>query len=324
MVDFGFIANGPKLRPLTRDSTLPTTILLYARTGSGKTTQIGRLAEDVNITSNKITRLYTADRGGLDTIQPYIDLGIIEVEAYDGTDPWIWLNRVVRGQVKRNGKWALDKAANAKVGLMAFESAHAIANLLKLDMERKAAQGINIGGDTNTSFDVTDGTEKFKIGTTKGFQKFSIPQARIWEEIMESHRLDTDYVLWTAGLNKGDDDINAAAKIIGPDILGNALTPKLPMDFHYTFRMDVIPGKGEAAPRHVLYLGTQQDVNAGNATALGNIRRPLDAEPLKSYIVEPADLAKALKLVRHDAKADATKKIKARIEAARKQANLTV
>ena len=175
----------------------------------------------------------------------------------------------------------------------------------------------SIGGDTNTSFDVTDGTEKLKVGTTKGFQKFSIPQSRVWEEIMESHRLDTDYVLWTAGLNKGEDDINTTAKIIGPDVLGNALTPQLPMDFHYTFRMDVIPGKGDSAPRHVLYLGTHQDINAGNATALGNIRRPLDAAPLKSYMIEPADIVQALKLVRQDAQEEATRRIKARIEAAR-------
>src|SRR3990167_1234312 len=297
---------------------MPITILLYARTGAGKTTQIGKLAEDVNVTSGKIPRLYTADRGGLDTIQPYVNLGLIEVEPIGDSDPWIWLNKIVRGYVKRNGKWSLDKAANAKVGMMAFESAHFIANLLKLDMERKAAHGINIGGDTNTSFDITDASgEKLKVGTTKGFQKCSIPQSRLWEEIMESHRLDTDYVLWPAGLNKGEDDVNTSAKIIGPDILGNALTPKLPMDFHYTFRMDVVPGKGAEPPKHILYLGTHQDVNAGNATALGNIRRPLDAAPLKSYMIEPADLVQALKIVRSDAQEEATRKIKARLEAAK-------
>lgn len=296
---------------------MPTTILLYGRTGAGKTTQIGKLVEEVHIQSGKNSRLYAADRGGNDTIQPYVNLGILEVEQYDGSDPWIWLNKVVRGYVKRNGRWVLDKAANANIGLMAFESTHAIAKLLKLDMERKAAHGINIGGDTNTSFDVTDGTEKMKVGTTKGFQKFSIPQSRLWEEIMESHRLETDYVLWTAGLNKGDDDTNTGAKVIGPDIIGNALTPSLPMDFHYTFRTDVLPGKGTEAPRHVIYLGTHQDVNAGNATALGNIRRPLDAAPLKSYVIEPADLVQALKIVRNDAQEEATRKIKARIEAAR-------
>lgn len=294
-----------------------TTILLYARTGSGKTTQIGRLAEEIYTTTGKKTRLNSADRGGSDTIQPYIDLNIIEPEYIGDCSPWIWLNKVVRGYVRRNGRWVLDKAANAQIGLHAFESTHAIAKLLKLDMERKAALGINIGGDTNTSFDVTDGEEKLKVGTTKGFQKFSIPQARLWEEMLESHKLDTDYVLWTAGVNKGDDDVNTAAKVIGPDIIGNALTPSLPMDFHYTFRMDVKPGIAGKAPTHQLFLGTHQDSNAGNATALGNIRRPLDAEPLKEYIIEPADIVKALKAVRQDAQAQATAKIKARIEAAK-------
>ena len=300
------------------ESSMSTTILLYGRTGSGKSTQAGKLAEEVYIRTGKKTRLNTADRGGQDTIQPYVDLGVIDVEPLGDSDPWIWLNKVVRGYVRRNGKWILDKALNSQIGLQIFESAHAIAKLLKLDMERKAAFGVNIGGDVNSSFDVTDASgEKLKVGSTKGFQKFSIPQARLWEEIMESHRLDTDYVLWTAGLNKGEDDVNSAAKVIGPDIIGNALTPSLPMDFHYTFRMDVIPGKGNEPPRHVLYLGTHQDVNAGNATALGNIRRPLDAEPLKQYIIEPADLPKALRIVRQDAQEEATKKIKARIEAAR-------
>ena len=298
---------------------MPTTILLYARTGAGKTTQIGKLSEEVNITTGKIARIYTADRGGLDTIQPYINLGLIEVEPIGDLNPWIWLNKAVRGYIRRDGKWVLDKEANAKVGLIAFESAHAIANLLKLDMERKAGAGVNIGGDTNTSFDVGDCVDKLKVGTTKGFQKFSIPQARLWEEIMESHKLDTDYVLWTAGLNKGEDDVNTAAKVIGPDILGNALTPKLPMDFHYTFRMDVLPGSDGKAPEHVLYLGTHKDVNAGNATALGNIRRPLDAKPLTTHVIKPADLVLALKMCRSDAQEDATKAIKARIEAARKR-----
>ena len=294
-----------------------TTILLYGRTGCGKSTQIGKLAEEVFVTTSKKTRLYTADRGGLDSIQPYVNLGVIEVEPIGDASPWIWLNKVVRGHVRRNGKWMLDKEANKQIGCYAFESAHAIANLLKLDMERKAAAGVNVGGDTNSSFDILDGEEKLKIGSTKGFQKFSIPQARLWEEIMESHKLDTDYVLWTAGLNKGEDDVNTSAKIIGPDILGNALTPKLPMDFHYTFRMDVIPGKGGEAPKHVLYLGTHQDVNAGNAMALGNIRRPLDATPLKQHVLDPADLVQALRLVRQDAQEEATKRIKARIEAAK-------
>lgn len=292
---------------------MPTTILLYGRTGSGKSTQVGRLAEEVFVTTAKTTRLATSDSGGYDTILPYIELGLIEVVPILESDPWIFLNRVVRGYVRDDkGKWVLDAKKNANVGMYAFESAHSIAKLLKLDMERKAASGINIGGDTNTTFQATGEGENLKIGTTKGFQKFSIPQSRVWEEILASHKLDAQYVLWTAGLNKGEDDVNTA-KVVGPDVIGNALTPTLPMDFNYTFRIDVLPAGAGKPERHVLYLGTHQDMNAGNATAVGNIRRPLDAPPLKETVVEPADLVKALKAVRDDAKEAAKEVIKKRV-----------
>jgi len=291
---------------------LAVTILLYGRTGSGKTTQIGVLAEHIKATTGKDTRLYTADNGGLDTIASYVDLGIIHPVFLGKTDPWIWLNKVVQGYIRdASGKWVLDKAANATIGFYAFESAHAIAKLLKSDMEHKAALGINIGGDANTSFQTTGDGETLKIGTTKGYQKFAIPQTRVNEEMVESFKLDAEYVLWTAGVNKDDDEINTT-RIVGPDVIGKMLTSSLPMDFNYTFRQDAVPVQGKPT-RHVLYLGTHQDVNTGNATALGNIRRPLDAPPLTQLTIEPADIVKALKLVRDDAKEAAKKKIAERL-----------
>lgn len=289
-----------------------TTILLYGRTGSGKSTQIGVLAEHVKATTGKDTRLYSADAGGYDALAPHIELGFIQPEYYDGGDPWIWLNRVVNGWIKRDGKWKLDKEANSKIGFYAFESGHAIARLLKSDMEHKAANGVNIGGDTNTSFQTQGDGETLKIGTTKGFQKYSIPQTRVNEEMLVSQRLDAQYVLWTAGVSKDDDDINTT-KIVGPDILGKALTTTLPQDFNYTMKIDSVPVAGGKAPRHIIYLASHQDVNSGNAVALGNIRRPIDADELKQYTVEPADIVKALKLVREDAKESAKKKIAARL-----------
>ena len=272
------------------------TILLYGRTGSGKTTQIGELAEFVYKTLGKKTRLATADRGGLLTLIPYVNLGIIEPVEIGTTDPWIFLNRVVRGYIRDSaGKWILDKDKNSQIGLFAFESTHGIAQLLKLDMERKAALGINIGGDTNTTFQASGDGENIKIGTTKGFQKYSIPQARIQEELLESQKLDTDYILWTSGVDKGDDDI-VATKIIGPEVIGRALTSSLPRDFNYTIRIDVVPAQQGKPERHLLYLGTHTDVNAGGATALGNVRLPLGTE-LKNNIIEPASIVKALEAI---------------------------
>lgn len=295
-----------------------TTILLYGRTGSGKTTQIGVLAEEVFITTGKKTRLYTADLGGTDTIAPHINLGFIEVVALGASDPWIFTNRAVRGYVKDTaGRWVLDVKRNAEVGFYAFESAHGLAKLMKLDMERKAALGISIGGDVNSSFETQGDGEKLKIGSTKGFQKFAIPQTRIQEEMMESQKLQAEYVLWSAGADKDDDDVSTV-KIVGPSVIGKALTTTLPQDFSYCFRIDVLPAQGGKPARHLLYLGTHTDAGAGNATALGNIRRPIDAPELKELIIEPANLAKALRTVRHDSVKAATDVIKGRIDAARK------
>lgn len=290
-----------------------TTILLYGRTGSGKSSQIGVLAEYVYKTLGKKTRLYTADRGGVDPVQPYISLGIIEPVELAESDPWIFVNRAAKGHIRdANRKWVLDKAKNAEIGLYAFESAHSIAKLMKLDIERKAAIGINIGGDTNTTFEVSGDGEKLKIGTTKGYQKYAIPQTRISEEIMESQKLPADYVLWTAGASKDDDDINTT-KVVGPDILGKALTTTIPQDFNYTFRMDVISAQQGKPERHILYLGNHVDISMGNASALGNIRRPLDAPPLQQLTIEPADIGKALDMVRFEAQKAAVEVIRRRL-----------
>ena len=293
---------------------MATTILLYGRTGSGKTTQLGKLAEQVYMTTKKKTRLYSADSGGFDTIQPYIDLGIIELVERGATDPWVWLDKSVHGYIRDGKKFKLDQQANSQVGVWVFESAQSNAKALKANMELKAASGINVGGDTNTTFEVTDveSGEKLKIGTTKGYQKFTIPQDRVYQAMLTSHRLPGEYVVWTAGINKDDDDINTN-KVVGPDVIGKALTTQLPQDFNYTFRLDVTPAQGATPPRHILYLGPSQDMSSGNAMALGNIRRPLDAPKLDKLTIEPADIVEALKLVREEAQKAAREAIAKRM-----------
>lgn len=275
------------------------TILLYGRTGAGKTAQIGQLAEHVFKTTGKRTRLATADRGGNGTIQPYINLGIIELVEQGPTDIWLWLNKVCKGFIRTpEGKWVIDSERNAQIGLFAFESMHGIAQLMKMDMERKAALGINIGGDTNTSFDVKDaGTgDSLKIGTTKGYQKYGIPQSRVYEEFLESQKLNADFILWTAGVEKGDDDVAIASKIVGPDVIGKALTGVLPKDVNLTFRIDVLPAKDGKDERHILYLGHTFDAGAG-ATALGNTRLPIDAGKITKTQIEPASIVEALNII---------------------------
>src|SRR5690348_9501192 len=130
-----------------------TSILLYARTGAGKTAQLGKLAEDVKVRTGKNTRIYYTDDGGADTITPYVNLSIVELIRLDKSDIWVFIDKASKGYIRdSSGKWILDAKANESVGCYAFESAHSMAKKLQQDMEAKAGTGIVIGGDTNTSF----------------------------------------------------------------------------------------------------------------------------------------------------------------------------
>lgn len=289
-----------------------TTILLYGRTNSGKTAQIGTLAEHVYKTTGKRTRLYTADKGGLDTIQPHIELGIIELVEILDTNPFIFLNKAARGQVRdATGKWVLDAERNSHIGCYAFESLRGIAEELMLDMANKATAGVNIGGGSNVSFQIQGDGETLKVGGSN-MAHFGVAQARMTAEVWESQKLNADYIIWTSSVSK-DDDTNAGGKVLGPDVIGKALTAEVPRWFNYTFRIDVLPAQSGKPERHILYLGNHVDVGAGNAAGLGNIRRPIDAPPLTSVTIEPANLVQALDMLRNQATSDAKKNIAARL-----------
>jgi hypothetical protein len=270
------------------------TILTYARTNGGKTAQLGRLAEHVLQTTGKRTRLYTGDLGGTETIQPHIDLGVVEPVYLANTDPFIFLNRAVRGYVRdANGKWVLGK--NEDIGMFAFESMRAYAEALMLNMAVKAGQGVNIGGGANISFTTSGDSETLKVSGSN-IAHFGVAQSRMTEEIWQSFKLNADYILWTSSVSK-DEDTTATGKILGPDVIGKALTAETPRWFDYTFRLDVLPAKDGKPERHLLYLGNHVDLGAGGAAGLGNIRLPLDAPVLAKNIIEPADIVEAIKLI---------------------------
>ena len=301
-----------------------TTLLIYGGSGSGKTSQLGKLIEEVFITTGKKSRIYSGDFGGSDTIAPYVELDMVDLIEIGTSDPWIFLNKAVRGFIRDDkGKWVKDEKSNANLGVVAFESAHGIAQLLKNDMSAQAAKGVTIGGDANSSFSIKGDGEDLKIGSVKGFQQYAIPQQQILTSMYESFRLPAQYVVWTAGVDVGTEEASKA-RVIGPLVIGGALTPLLPKDFNYTFHIEVTPAQAGKAPRHVLHLGSHLDQNAGNTAALGNSRRPLDASEMKAWTVEPADLVKALQIVRLDARQEAKIKIQARLEAAKARAKATL
>lgn len=269
------------------------TILLYGRTGSGKTALLGEFAEYLFATTGKRTRIYTADRGGVETIRPYVNLGIIQVVEIENSDPWIFLHNAASGKLRVDGKW-IDSDLSG-LAMVAFESMRSNADGLMESMKTKAANNVNIGGGSNVSFIVEGDGEKIKIGGAN-MAHYGVAQGYMTEKIFLSQRLPVPYVLWTSSVSK-DEDINSGGKVLGPDVVGKALTPVVPQWFDYTFRTDVVAASASAKERHLLYLGNHQDINAGNAGALGNIRLPLDAKPLEKTIIEPASLVRAMQLL---------------------------
>lgn len=243
------------------------TILLYGRTNSGKTAQIGEFAEYVKQTTGKNTRLATADRGGLDTIRPYINLGIVEPIEIGDTDPWIFVRQVCEGKVRKDGKWVAGD--NSNIGMFAFEGLRSFAENFMADMAKKSAAGINIGGGSNISFQVSGDGESGKV-SGGNVAHFGVAQSRITEEVWSSFRLPADYILWTSSVSK-DEDTTASGKVLGPDVIGKALTAEVPRWFNFSFRLDVIPAQQGKPERHILYLGNHVDIGAGGAAGLGNI-----------------------------------------------------
>jgi hypothetical protein len=254
---------------------------------------IGEFAEYVLRSLGKLCRLYTIDRGGVDTIRPQIDLGVIELVECGTSDPWIFLNQACKGKIRdKDGKWFLPD--NSNIGLFAFESLTSFSDAMMSWMAKKAGEGVNIGGGANTSFSVSGDGETVKISGSN-MAHYGVCQSRVTEEAWESQRLPAPFVIWTASVNK-DDDTAATGKILGPAVAGKALTDQIPRWFNYTFRIDALPAENGQPEKHVLYLGNTRDKNAGGAVGLGNTRTPLDSPPI-AVAIEPASIVKALQLI---------------------------
>lgn len=265
-------------------------ILLYGDSGDGKTSLLGEFSEWIYKNTGKKTRLYSSDRGGAETIRPYIDLGIIDLITLDN-DPWVWLNCAVQGKIKVGGKWVTSITDD--IGFYAFEGMTSIADELMSSLAKKAGQGVNIGGGSSTSFKASDSGENLTI-SGNNMSHYNVVQMRVLEEVWKSQQLP-GWTAWTAAV-KRDEDPNASGKILGPAVAGKALTAELPRYFTYSFRVSAVPASLGGKEKHILYMGDHTDLAAGNSKGLGNTRNPLDAPALPATI-EPASLVKAIELI---------------------------
>lgn len=271
------------------------TILLFGPTGSGKTAQIGELAEYYFKPEHKITRLYSADRGGWETIKPYVELGVVEAIPMFG-NPWQWLDHAVKGDKLVNGKWV--PGIDPNVAMYAFEGMTSVADAVMTWMAEAGGRGVNIGGGGSFNFKVAGDTpaDMLTIGSNN-MGHYSVAQQQIYEKSTQSQNLPGT-VLWTAGDRRGEDDANGG--VVGPQVAGKALTGEVPRWFKYTFRLAVEVNPGEAA-KHVLYTDRHIEMaSKGMSQGISNSRVPLSGGAAVNIPpkIEPASLVSVLELLR--------------------------
>lgn len=256
-------------------SYIGKTIELIGDSGSGKTTQFGELAKWVWKTRKQKSVLHTCDRGGYDSIAPLVRLGIVIVdELSENDDPWIWVNRAIGGSDLPD------------VGLDAFDSGTSMGDILLTACSHADFQ---IGQQRTQKFTVSRGKDNLTVAINNEAH-YGVVQGFMLDAIRKSTWLINKGrdVLWTFALLRGESQDRTP--ILGPKLCGKALTPFLPKEFRYTFRLDVEPVEGQA-PEHVLYTTIQPEL-AGMGHSFGNIRCPLGVAP-PAAVIRPASLITA-------------------------------
>lgn len=220
------------------------TELVYGRSGSGKTSWSLRIARWLWEEKGLKTRWLIAD-GGVETVESsgMVDAGVVEVFQYNNhIDPFLTSQQICEGY------WPVDPldpkskmiAPNYEqlaqsYGMWVFEGLTCMADLMMSDktggLSQRAAMGEKIGQDS--PFILVDGGTKFGGNPPS---HFGFVQRRI-EDNIERCRMLPGWVQWTAWERKAEDEEAGGENLIGPDIAGKKLTPKIGGKFGNTIHM---------------------------------------------------------------------------------------
>jgi energy-coupling factor transporter ATP-binding protein EcfA2 len=263
------------------------TIALIGDSGSGKTTQAGEYAKHVFKTRQRRTLYYGADAGGYDAIQHLCELNIVTPITFTSADdPWIWSEAAVSGK---------HVDSEQDIGLVIFDSGSSLGELLLNSCGKMAAEGQEIGGRKAPGFRIrTPSGEQIKFGSNSDSHYFVV-QNHMRDMINRSTYLTENGidVLWTFALDRGERPDQTP--ILGPLVVGHALTKSVARWFKYTFPLMTISVHG-SEPRHVMYIQEQPDT-IGLSTVVSNARYPLDASTPLPATIEPASITRAIELI---------------------------
>jgi len=263
-------------------------VLLYGDTGHGKSTLIAELATHLKVTTGKKTAVFLADKGSAKPYRALQKHGVVDVYTPKG-NAWLWVNHALQGQIRTDDtKATYTSVASDKIGLIVHEGLTAYAEILMSELAQMSAQGQDVGGGGAWNVTIKEGTDILKLGTSNRAH-YGVVQLQIREGVLaEKPRLPHIY---TAGVRRGESAQNTP--ILGPLVIGEALTSQLPRWVDYTFRCAMSNGK------YHLHLAPHTDQQLGPRTVvLSNPRLPkAGASVVVPPSIEPANLVKALTVI---------------------------
>lgn len=230
---------------------VPESIMLYAMSGSTKTTQAYFLAKYIFETTGKRVRMVHSDGGGF---KPFVDSGMIqrgEVEMFDysyrphalADIRWIsqgyWPRYVVDGKAypmpiegcteyfKKDEVCKTTPEEWKQIGGYIIEGMTSTGEALKTHCSNQTE---GVGFKETWKYEEEGETI---VGLQQGH--YDIVQKEMYSLHMRGFKtLPIDWLIWTALLGKGDDKKMGVTNY-GPQLVGNASTPKIPQWFNHVF-----------------------------------------------------------------------------------------
>lgn len=263
-------------------------VLLYGDTGHGKSTLIAELATHLRVTTGKKTAVFLADKGSAKPYRLLQKHGVVDVYTPTG-NAWLWVNHALQGEVRTDAaKATYSSVATDDVGLIVHEGLTAYAEILMSELAAMSAQGQDVGGGGAWNVVIREDKDVLKLGTSNRAH-YGVVQLQIREGVLAKHPPVPH--IYTAGVRRGESAQNTP--VLGPLVIGEALTSQLPRWVDYTFRCALTNGK------YMLHLAPHTDQQLGPRTVvLSNPRLPkAGASVVVPPHIEPANLVKALTLI---------------------------
>lgn len=245
----------------------PRSIIIYANSGEGKTSNLYQIAKYLKSTRpNKKVRLISADGGGFTPFQDdpeMIDSGFVEALDISGSTRPLSISRNLM-----QGYWPLEdgelspteKCVKGLKDVCAYlvEGTTSISSLWLNNMSSTAG-GVGFKLGTNyTEDDYTFGT------LSEGH--YGIAQQELYKIIVHGFEsLPVEYVIFTALLDQGK-DAQKREVVYGPSAAGKALTGVLTSWFNDAFHIDNVTGKnaaGETTTAKVAWFINHPDKDTG-------------------------------------------------------------